>query len=55
MRPTIVAASDTLAHLAPRTLTLIFEPERHVLPQQAEINRKGLSQVIAFMGGKPDC
>jgi len=29
---------------------LYFEPERGVLPKKAEINLKGLEQVIAFMG-----
>jgi len=35
---------------AQQTLSLYFEPERNVLPYQAEINMKGLAQVIAIMG-----
>lgn len=47
---TIVETSDTPADIAQQTLTLFFEPERNVLPKQGEINLKGMSQVIAFMG-----
>jgi ABC-type nitrate/sulfonate/bicarbonate transport system substrate-binding protein len=32
------------------TLALYFEPERHVLPQQGEIDPKGMNAVIRFMG-----
>lgn len=46
---TIVDTTDTPADIAQQTLALFFEPERHVLPQQGEINLKGLSQVIDFM------
>jgi len=35
---------------AQRVLSLYFEPERNVLPYRAEINMKGLEQVIAMMG-----
>jgi ABC-type nitrate/sulfonate/bicarbonate transport system substrate-binding protein len=31
-------------------MSLYFEPDRGVMPRQAEIDIKGLSQVIAFMG-----
>ena len=41
---------EILALTAKQTLALFFEPERGVLPQQGEINLKGLDQVIAFMG-----
>jgi ABC-type nitrate/sulfonate/bicarbonate transport system substrate-binding protein len=47
---TIVETSATPADIAQQTLSLYFEPERGVLPKQGEINVKGLSQVIAFMG-----
>ncbi len=47
---TIVESTDTPADIARQTLQLFFEPERNVLPQKGEINVKGLSQVIAFMG-----
>src|SRR4051812_25886900 len=36
--------------VARQTLALYFEPERGVLPKQAEIDLNGLTQVIAFMG-----
>ena len=35
--------------IARETLKLYFEPDRGVFPKQAEINMKGLAQVIAFM------
>ena len=31
-------------------MALYFEPDRGVMPRQAEIDLKGLAQVIAFMG-----
>ncbi|MGZ9125866.1 MAG: hypothetical protein ACXW48_22775, partial [Candidatus Binatia bacterium] len=37
------------ADIAQQTLALFFDPERHVLPMQGEINVNGLSQVIAFL------
>ena len=46
----IVETIDSNPEIAAQTLKLFFEPERNVLPQQAEINLKGLAQVIAFMG-----
>ena len=46
---TIVETTDTPADIAQQTLALFFEPERHVLPVQGEINVNGLGQVIAFM------
>ena len=53
-RPTvvkiIVETIDANPEIAAQTLQLFFEPERNVLPQQAEINVNGLAQVIAFMG-----
>ena len=36
--------------IAEQTLKLFFEPERNLLPKQAETGLKGLAQVIAFMG-----
>ncbi len=47
---TIVKSTDTAADIAQQTLALFFEPERHVMPMVGEINVKGMSQVIAFMG-----
>ncbi len=47
---TIVETTGSSAEIAEQTLKLFFEPERNVLPKQAEINVKGLAQVIAFMG-----
>jgi len=35
--------------IARDTLALYFEPEKGVLPRQAELNLKGLDQVTAFM------
>ena len=46
----IVEATDSSGEIAEQTLKLFFDPERNVLPKQAEINLKGLAQVIAFMG-----
>jgi ABC-type nitrate/sulfonate/bicarbonate transport system substrate-binding protein len=52
-RPTtvkiIMETTDSPADIAEQTLRLFFEPERNVLPKQAEINVKGLAVVIAFM------
>jgi ABC-type nitrate/sulfonate/bicarbonate transport system substrate-binding protein len=36
--------------VAQQTLALYFEPEKGVMPKQAEIDLAGLAQVIAFMG-----
>ena len=47
---TIVETTDSSEAIAKQTLGLYFEPERGVLPKKAEINLKGLEQVIAFMG-----
>jgi len=47
---TIVETNATPADIAQQTLAFYFEPERGVLPKQGEINVKGLSQVISFMG-----
>jgi ABC-type nitrate/sulfonate/bicarbonate transport system substrate-binding protein len=46
----IVETTGSSVEIAEQTLKLFFEPERNVLPKQAEINVKGLAQVIAFMG-----
>jgi len=43
----LTGSSDLIAR---QTLALYFEPNRGVLPRQAEIDLKGLAQVIAFMG-----
>jgi ABC-type nitrate/sulfonate/bicarbonate transport system substrate-binding protein len=47
---TIEDAFGSTEGSALQTLSLYFEPERNVLPYQAEINMKGLAQVIAIMG-----
>ena len=47
---TIVETTGSSAEIAEQTVKLFFEPERNVLPKQAEINVKGLAQVISFMG-----
>jgi ABC-type nitrate/sulfonate/bicarbonate transport system substrate-binding protein len=47
---TIVGSTDSPPEIAAQTLKLFFEPERNVLPRRAEINVKGLSQALAFMG-----
>jgi len=43
----LTGSSDQIAR---QTLALYFEPERAVLPKQAEIDLSGLTQVLAFMG-----
>ena len=45
----MVAVTGSSEAIARQTLSLYFEPERGVLPKQAEINLAGLQQVIAFM------
>lgn len=47
---TIVEATGASEAVAGQTLDLYFKPERGVLPKRAEIDLKGLEQVIAFMG-----
>jgi NitT/TauT family transport system substrate-binding protein len=47
---TIEDAFGSTEGSARQTLALFFEPERNVMPYQAEINMKGLEQVIAMMG-----
>jgi ABC-type nitrate/sulfonate/bicarbonate transport system substrate-binding protein len=42
----LTGASDEIARA---TLSLYFEPDQGVMPKQAEIDIKGLAQVIAFM------
>ena len=49
MIKTIVETTGCTEAVAKQTLGLFFEPERGVLPKKAEINLKGLEQVIAFM------
>jgi ABC-type nitrate/sulfonate/bicarbonate transport system substrate-binding protein len=43
----LTGASDEIAR---QTLALYLEPDRGVVPKQAEISLEGLAQVIAFMG-----
>jgi ABC-type nitrate/sulfonate/bicarbonate transport system substrate-binding protein len=47
---TMVAVTGASEAIARQTLTLYLEPDRGVLPKQAEVNMPGLAQVIAFMG-----
>lgn len=46
----IIEASGTTEQTARAILALYFEPERGVMPKAAELDMKGLGQVIAFMG-----
>jgi ABC-type nitrate/sulfonate/bicarbonate transport system substrate-binding protein len=46
----VAERTGSSAQIARDTLALYFEPEKGVLPRQAELNLKGLDQVIAFMG-----
>ena len=46
----IVDLTGTTDEIARATLALYFEPDRGVVPKQAEIDLAGLAQVIAFMG-----
>jgi len=50
----IAQLTGSSKEIAEATLALYFEPDKGVLPKQAEIDMKGLAQVIAFMaeGGK---
>jgi ABC-type nitrate/sulfonate/bicarbonate transport system substrate-binding protein len=46
----VAERTSSSEQIARDTLALYFEPEKGVLPRQAELNLKGLDQVIAFMG-----
>ena len=46
----IVALTGASDEIARATLALYLDPDRGVLPRQAEIDLDGLAQVIAFMG-----
>jgi ABC-type nitrate/sulfonate/bicarbonate transport system substrate-binding protein len=46
----IVALTGTSDAIARATLALYLDPDRGVMPRQAEIDLGGLAQVIAFMG-----
>jgi ABC-type nitrate/sulfonate/bicarbonate transport system substrate-binding protein len=46
----IVELTGSSEDIARATLALYFEPDKGVVPKQAEIDLKGLAQVIAFMG-----
>jgi ABC-type nitrate/sulfonate/bicarbonate transport system substrate-binding protein len=47
---TIVETTGFADANARLTLSLYFEPERHVLPRQGEIDMKGLATAISFLG-----
>ena len=46
----IVDTTKVTPEIAERTLALYFEPDRKVIPRQAEIEMAGFAQVIASMG-----
>ncbi len=46
----IVELTGSSEDIARATLALYFEPDKGVVPKQAEIDLEGLAQVIAFMG-----
>jgi ABC-type nitrate/sulfonate/bicarbonate transport system substrate-binding protein len=46
----IIETTGSTEDIARQTLALYFEPERGVFPQQAELDMKGLEQVIRLMG-----
>jgi NitT/TauT family transport system substrate-binding protein len=46
----IVEQTGSSEEIARAVMTLYFEPDRGVMPRQAEVDLKGLAQVIAFMG-----
>lgn len=46
----VVDSTGTSAPIARQILALYLEPDRGVLPRAAEIDVRGLAQVIAFMG-----
>jgi ABC-type nitrate/sulfonate/bicarbonate transport system substrate-binding protein len=46
----IVELTGSSPQIARQTLALYFEPDRGVMPRQAEIDLAGMAQVIAFMG-----
>jgi ABC-type nitrate/sulfonate/bicarbonate transport system substrate-binding protein len=45
----IVELTGTSPEIARQTLALYFEPDRGVLPRQAEIDLAGMAQVLAFL------
>jgi ABC-type nitrate/sulfonate/bicarbonate transport system substrate-binding protein len=47
---TMVAVTGSTEDIAGQTLALYVEPDRGVMPKQAEFSIAGLAQVIAFMG-----
>ena len=47
---TIVATTGFAEANARLTLSLYFEPERHVLPMRGEIDMKGMAAAISFLG-----
>ena len=46
----MVAVTGSTEDIAGQTLALYFDPDRGVMPKQAEYSIAGLAQVIAFMG-----
>jgi hypothetical protein len=44
-----VEKTGTTREIAREVLALYFEPERGVFPKQAELDLKGLKQVVQFM------
>ena len=46
----IVETTGSSAEMARQILALYFEPDRGVFPKQGELDLKGMSRVIEFMG-----
>jgi NitT/TauT family transport system substrate-binding protein len=46
----MIEQTGSSEEIARAVMALYFEPDRGVMPRQAEIDLKGLAQVIAFMG-----
>ena len=46
----MIEQTGSSEEIARAVMTLYFEPDRGVMPRQAEIDLEGLAQVIAFMG-----
>jgi ABC-type nitrate/sulfonate/bicarbonate transport system substrate-binding protein len=46
----VMQSTNSSEAIARQTLALFFEPERGVLPKGAEIDVKGMAQVLAMMG-----
>jgi hypothetical protein len=45
----MIQATGSSEEIARQTLSLYFDPDRGVVPKQAELDVRGLGQVIQFM------